>query len=510
MAKIPFMSKRAVSPTDTAVEQNERVSKLTEIEKNEDAQRRIDSIDTESGQFADRAKIEKRLKLKLDLRFSVLIILYILNYIDRNNVSAARTYGFERDLGLQGNQIDTILSILYVSYMLMQVPSNIIVQKTGKPSLYLPACTMAWGAISIMMILAKDFTGAVLVRFFLGFVEAAFFPGALFLLSSWYTKTELGVRNTFLYCGSLISNAFGPMMAAGILGNMDGKLGRPAWEWLFVIEGSLTCFFAIVAAFQLPDLPHNTKRGFTVEERAVAELRMLEDKGGKSVDDDESTTASLMAVLKDTKAWVMTLSLIAMVVGLSFNQFFPQITTTLGYSRTISLLLCAPPFAFATIVAFIVSRHSDKTQERYWHIVGPLCFGIIGFIIAMTAKAFAARYVAMFLMASSYAAFTVFYAWISATFPRPAMRRAIAIALINCLSQLGNIAGSYTYPKVWGPSYIKSFGIALACFVACIIGITYHRWTLARDNKELDAQDGRGDANILRGVHYPKGFRYVL
>ncbi|KAK4052147.1 hypothetical protein OIV83_002441 [Microbotryomycetes sp. JL201] len=507
MVRLPFATRRSAS---SRAADDVSVSKPSSSEKREDAADRIDSIDGENGGFVDRAKLEKRLKLKLDLRFSILIVLYILNYIDRNNVSAARTYGFERDLKLQGNQIDTILSILYVGYMLMQVPSNMIVQKTGRPSLYLPLCTMLWGVISILMITAHNFTGAVLVRFFLGFVEAAFFPGALFLLSSWYKKQELGVRNTLLYCGSLISNAFGPLIAAGILGNMQNKLGRPAWEWLFVIEGSLTGFFAIVACVMLPDFPENSKRGFSAEERALAELRMIEDHGAKNEDDNESAWTSLKAVLLDTKAWVMTLSLIAMVVGLSFNQFFPQITTTLGYSRTISLLLCAPPFAFATIVAFLVSRHSDKTQERYWHIIGPLCVGIIGFIIAMTTSSFAPRYVSLFLMAQSYAAFTVFYAWISSTFPRPAMRRACALALINCLSQLGNIAGSYVYPSKWGPSYIKSFGIALACFVACMAGLTYHRWTLARDNKSLAEQDERGDANILRGVHFPRGFRYVL
>lgn len=48
---------------------------------------------------------------------------------------------------------------------------------------------------------------------------------------------------------------FGPLIAAGILGNMEGKLGHPAWRWLFYIEGALTMFFAVVAVFILPDFP---------------------------------------------------------------------------------------------------------------------------------------------------------------------------------------------------------------------------------------------------------------
>ena len=75
-----------------------------------------------------------------------------------------------------------------------------------------------------------SFVGALLTRFFLGFVEAAFFPGALFLLSKWYKRSELGVRTAVLSCGSLISNAFGSLIASGILDGMEGKLGHAAWR----------------------------------------------------------------------------------------------------------------------------------------------------------------------------------------------------------------------------------------------------------------------------------------
>lgn len=78
--------------------------------------------------------------------------------------------------------------------------------------------------------------GALLTRFFLGFVEAAFFPGALFLLSKWYTRKELGVRTAMLSCGSLISNAFGSLMASGILSGMEGKLGHAAWRYVSMYD----------------------------------------------------------------------------------------------------------------------------------------------------------------------------------------------------------------------------------------------------------------------------------
>jgi MFS family permease len=111
--------------------------------------------------------------------------------------SAARLRGFEEGLGLTGNQFATILSILYVGYIIMQVPSyvcyfrstldlllifciardrNMFLNHIGKPSIYLPVCMVLWGLISVLTGVTRDFTGALLTRFFLGICECAFFP----------------------------------------------------------------------------------------------------------------------------------------------------------------------------------------------------------------------------------------------------------------------------------------------------------------------------------------------
>ncbi|OBZ76615.1 hypothetical protein A0H81_03720 [Grifola frondosa] len=79
--------------------------------------------DEEFGGHEARKTLEKQLLRKLDLRMSILIVIYILNYIDRNNASAARLRGFEDDLHLKGQEFNTLLSILYVGYILMQIPS---------------------------------------------------------------------------------------------------------------------------------------------------------------------------------------------------------------------------------------------------------------------------------------------------------------------------------------------------------------------------------------------------
>ena len=135
-----------------------------------------------------------------------------------------------------------------------------------------------FGFVTMCQGLVQGYSGLLATRFFLGFVEAAFFPGALFLLSKWYKRSELGTRTALLYCGNIISNAFGALIASGILDYMNGKLGRAAWRWLFYIEGALTIFVAICAMFILPDFP-TTTRWLTEEERRLATKRMEEDAG---------------------------------------------------------------------------------------------------------------------------------------------------------------------------------------------------------------------------------------
>lgn len=187
-----------------------------------------------------RIKVEKSLKRKLDLRCSLFVIIYIMNYLDRNNIAAARLKGLQDDLNLDNTEYSTCLSILYVGYILMQIPSNMLINGLERPSLYLSIVMLTWGLISTLSGIVHDFKGMVVTRFFLGFVEAAFLPGVLLILSKWYTRRELTLRNAILFCGNLISNAFSALVGAGVLSNMQGTLGHAAWRWLFWIEGAVT------------------------------------------------------------------------------------------------------------------------------------------------------------------------------------------------------------------------------------------------------------------------------
>lgn len=128
--------------------------------------------------------------------------------------------------------------------------------------------TTIWGLISALTSQVKSPGSIIACRFILGFVEArklchayplsrwwsyshpsisadtkiAFFAGILFYLSKWYTKRELSLRMAIFYSGSLVSGAFGNLIAAGILNGLAGQRGYGAWQWLYIIEGSITIF----------------------------------------------------------------------------------------------------------------------------------------------------------------------------------------------------------------------------------------------------------------------------
>ncbi|KAG1746380.1 major facilitator superfamily domain-containing protein [Suillus lakei] len=474
------------------------------------SEEKSDVIDDLSSGLPSRARddLERRLVRKLDLRMSVIVLLYALNFVDRANASSARLATFEQDLHLQGNEYATILSIVYVGYILMQVPANMVLHWLERPSILIPCSMVIWGLVSTLTGITKNYTGILLARFFLGFVEAPFYPGVLFLISGWYKRDELAVRTTLVTCGSVLSSGFGSVFASGILSGMQGKLGQAAWRWLFYIEGGATILVAICAFFILPDFPHNT-RWLTPEERELAISRLAEDGQGRADDLGKRTTMQgLQDAVSDWKVWWFSVALIIQFVALSFVIYFPTLAATLGYDTTVTLLLCAPPWVLATITAFVLSRYSDKTQKRYVYFFASSATAALGFIISICTMNTAARYISMFMMAQIAAGYMVIWGWINNIFVREPAKRAVAIALINGLSQAGNIIGAFVWPPNWGPTYRYSFAV---CFAAlglstAMFGVMHLHLKRLNERMERNEQDAKG-VNEIRGS---VGFRYLV
>lgn len=464
-----------------------------------------------------RIEAERNMRRKVDTRLLPMIILmYIMNYLDRNNIAAVRLAGLQDELELSSVEYQTTVSILFVGYILFQVPSNILLNRFGKPALYLPTCMIVWGIISGATGAVNNFAGLVACRFFLGIVEAAYFPGCLFYLSTWYTRKELGLRTAVLYSGSLISGAFGGLITAGITSNMDGTQGLRAWRWVFILEGIITVVIAVAAFFVLPNFPRTTS-WLTEEERQLAVYRLQEDVGEDDWVSPESQSffGGLKLALMDVKTWILTILLLSIVSSASVTNFFPTVVKTLGYSNVTTLLLTAPPYVLAVITTFANAWHADRTGERFYHIVLPLCVGVAAFILAAATNSTAPRYVAMMLMVPGvYTGYVVALAWISNSIPRPPAKRAAALAFINAVSNTSSIYASYMYPQPPNgeqPNLTVPLSVDCATAALAIIMTVIMRIILGRLNKKLDrGEHVEGAINAVPGVAQANGFRFLL
>ncbi|KAF1978330.1 putative MFS transporter [Bimuria novae-zelandiae CBS 107.79] len=478
----------------------------------------------------DEKKVARKLRRKIDVRIMPLVILvYLMNYIDRNNYAAAKLQGLERDLHLVGDQYQVGLSILFVGYILMQVPSNLALNYVGKPSWYLGFFTIAWGLVSACTSQVTSFGGIVACRFILGLVEAPFFAGVLFYLTKWYTKEELAKRAAIFYSGSLVSGAFGNLIAAGILNGLAGERGMDAWQWLYIIEGAITVFVGILVMIILPDFPH-TWRSLSPEEQHVANRRLALDAAEADIDEEGgmSQIRGMKLAFLDPKTYLLALAYVGITGASGFQNFFPTLTKTLGYSQTISLLLVAPPYVFMVFYSYGHCYASDYYGNRFWFLVYPVFVSSIGFVVFMTTDAFGPRYFSLFLMNFVFTQNGTIYAWISNAIPRPPAKRAAAVAFINSVGNSASIWTPFTYTPSSSPHYRPALGVcigleflALACFVAL-------RMLLQRQNAQLEKMENE-DVQLseaerrkwektaeIEGVdlgkarRLQKGYRYML
>jgi MFS family permease len=114
----------------------------------------------------------------------------------------------------------------------MQIPSNMLMStQKVRPSIYMCICMMAWAVVSACTALTHNYTGLVVVRFFLGIAEAPYYPGALYLLSLFYTRKEIATRISILYSGNIFATSFSGLIAEATFASLDNVHGLQGWKW---------------------------------------------------------------------------------------------------------------------------------------------------------------------------------------------------------------------------------------------------------------------------------------
>lgn len=213
-----------------------------------------------------------------------------------------------------------------------------------------------WAVVSALTAVAQNFTGLLLARFFLGITEAPFYPGALYVLSLFYTRKEIATRMSILYTGALAATAVAGLIAIGIF-EMSGIGGITGWRWLFIIQGVLTFVVAVAAGFILPDEPLKTK-WLSEAQRQLAHDRIHND----TVEVREHSTAfkGLVEAAKDMRLWVFVLMQHMHIAAGAYKNFFPTVIETLGYNRTATLALTCPPYFVAGLTSILWALNSGK------------------------------------------------------------------------------------------------------------------------------------------------------
>ncbi|KAB8200107.1 major facilitator superfamily domain-containing protein [Aspergillus parasiticus] len=438
-----------------------------------------------AGSTAKTDPREIRLVRKLDMRIMpILWAMYFMNFIDRNAVPNARLNDLEKDLGLVGTQYNTCISILFVGYLLMQIPSNMLMSsKKVRPSLYMSVCMGSWAVVSACTALTKNYVGLVMVRFFLGITEAPFYPGALFLLSVFYTRKEIALRISILYSGNIIATGVAGLVAAATFSTLDKTHGLAGWQWLFIIEGVVTFGIAILGLFMLPDHPLTT-RWLTPEERQLAHDRILKD----TVNSEESKgpIAGLKQAFRDPRLFLLAFMQNMHLSSCSFNNFFPTVVGSLGYNSTITLVLTCPPYIATCLASIVIGITSGRYNERTWHITGCIGAAAIGFIISCVTLNTAARYISCFLFASgAYAANSVILGWVSATLGQTPEKKAASLSFVNVVANASYIYTAYLYPKSDGPRYLTAMASNAAFSVAVIVSAWVLRFWLQNTNRKI-------------------------
>lgn len=258
-------------------------------------------------------------------------------------------------------------------------------------------------------------------------------------------------------------------------------------------QGSVTVVIAAAVAFVLPDFPINTK-WILPNERELATWRMTADVGEAdwTSAENESFSLGLRLCLRDYKTWILIPLVFGVVASGTINSYFPTIVKTLGYPRTETLLLTAPPYLLSCIVAMAVCWNADRTGERYFHFTVPVWSSIAGFIISAATTNTAARYFSMMIMLPGvYTAFTLGLTWAANTVPRPPAKRAALLALCNACANCSSIYGPFLYPQSTAPRYLLAMGVNAGTALMSVVVATFFTILLRRLNRKMDAESTR-------------------
>ncbi|KAE8361151.1 putative MFS transporter [Aspergillus caelatus] len=469
------------------------------------------------------AEQKKTLLRKVDIRLvPMLAVLYLISQIDRANIGNAKIEGLTEDLRLSGIQYNIVLSIFFVPYVLLEVPSNILLKSFFRPSVYLGILITCWGIVMTLTGIVQNFAGMFVTRLLLGAFEAGFYPAAVYLCTFWYMPKDLAYRVSIFYCASALSGAFSGLLAAGIA-QMHGIGGQEGWRWIFLLEGLATVVLGVMCFFLLIDSPKRSSKWLSPDEIRYLELQHFIKEGGDFKDQKKRVSwEELKTVFLNWRLYLLAYILLcqsASAYGLKFTM--PTITKAMGFTNTNAQLMVAPPYIAAAISAICFSKLSDHFYWRMPFVAIPLMVVTIGYSIVISfhgqlKENIGPCYFAMVLVCIGlYPTHPATTSWLANNLA-PSGRRAIGLALSICLGNTGGVIGSYMYMDKEAPTYYTGFGLSLAfggsgLIAALLLELSYIYGNRRKANgSEAEIREQYSDDQLLAMGDKSPLFKYTL
>jgi D-galactonate transporter len=382
-----------------------------------------------------------------------LFLCYVAAYLDRVNVGFAKLQMLA-DLRFSDTVYGLGAGIFFIGYFLFEVPSNLLMTRTGA-RIWIARIMISWGLISSALMFANSVATFYLLRFLLGAAEAGFFPGIILYLTYWYPAHRRARMVALFMSGVAVAGVVGGPLSGWIMTAFAGRYGLSGWQWLFLLEGLPSVLIGIWTLFYLDDgirsaswLGEDDKR---LLERAIAD------------DGRAQRHMPLAQVFGNGTVWLLALVYFLFVMGLYGVSFWlPQLIKNSGVKDVFDIgLLTAVPYGIAAVVMVLAARHSDRSGERRWHAAAAALAGALGLVGATlyadnTVVAMAALSVAT---AGILTTFPIF--WSLPTAMLGGAAAAAGIALINSVGNLAGFASPYLVGAIKDATGSTASGIYL-------------------------------------------------
>jgi ACS family tartrate transporter-like MFS transporter len=322
----------------------------------------------------DVAAVRRRAVSKAAWRFlPILTIAYILNYLDRTSVGIA-ALTMNRDLGLTAYQFGWGAGLLFASYSVLEIPSNLILYRFGARR-WIARIMITWGLVAAANAFVVGPVSFYIVRLLLGAAEAGFFPGITFFLAAWFpAQYRAQVLAWFLVAIPVSSVIGGPI--SGLLLEMDGLAGLAGWQWMFIVEGLPASIVGFFILRMLSDRPDEAE-WLSVEERAAMSAMLAEEQRDRA-------RHSLLSAIKDVRVLILTAIQFGYTLGsYGIGIWLPQILKTHGLSNLAIGFVSAIPYVFAAVAMLAWAAYVDRAGRKILNLTLGFLLATVGLVLSV-------------------------------------------------------------------------------------------------------------------------------